>query len=82
MPFLIIFCAQVAVALRQSIEAISMEMVFRSLYHYAQAQRRDPRIELRPFLGDHAKLLGLVKVTRKRHRLRDAQLAEIWSAPP
>lgn len=75
-------CAQVAVALRQPIETISMEMVFRSLYHYAQARRQDPHLELIPFLTDHAKLLGLVKATRKRHRLRDAQLAEIWDTPP
>ncbi|NEO82957.1 MAG: IS4 family transposase [Spirulina sp. SIO3F2] len=71
-------CAQMSVALRQPLETISFEMVFRGLYHYAQARLKDSSVQLIPFFTQHAKLLGLLKARRKRHRLRDAQWAEIW----
>jgi hypothetical protein len=71
-------CTQVATVLRQPLETISLEMVFRGLYHYAQARLDDASVELISFLTQHAKLLGLVKAKRKRHRFRDAQWADIW----
>lgn len=71
-------CTQVASALRQPLETISLEMVFRGLYHYSQARLDNASVELIPFFVEHHKLLGLVKAKRKRHRLRDAQWADIW----
>jgi len=71
-------CAQVAIALRQPLEKISMEMVFRSLYHYAQALLRDPDTALLPYLNAHASLFGLVKAQRKRQREQDAYALLIW----
>jgi Transposase DDE domain len=75
-------CAQVAVALRQPLEKISVEMVFRGLYHYSRARLKDDATELIPFYAQHHKLLGLVKSTRKRHRQHDLQWAEIWGSVP
>ncbi len=75
-------CAQVAITLRQPLEKISMEMVFRSLYHYAQALLRDPNTQLLPYLQAHARLFGLLKAERKRHRERDALSLLIWGTVP
>lgn len=75
-------CCQLAVALRQPLEQISFEMVFRSLYHYAKARLNHSDLELLSFLTQHAKLLDLVKAKRKRHRLRDAQWHDIWCELP
>lgn len=71
-------CAQVAIALRQPLEAISMEMVFRGLYHYSRACLREDTTELLSFYREHHKLLGLLKAKRKRHRQQDQQWADIW----
>jgi hypothetical protein len=59
-------CAEVAMALNQPIEMISVEMVFRSLYHYAQAKQREHKTELIPFLVKFHKSFGLIKAKRKR----------------
>jgi len=75
-------CAEVAIALRQPLEQISMEMVFRGLYHYSQARLRDETTELIGFYQQHYKLLGLVKTKRKRHRQRDQLWADIWGDVP
>lgn len=74
-------CAQVAVALNQPLERISMEMVFRGLYHYAQALLRGTQQAVVPFLAEHHRLLALVKPIRKRQRKRDVQFQEIWAIP-
>jgi hypothetical protein len=74
-------CAQVAVALNQPLERISMEMVFRSLYHYAQAVLKGTQDPFVQFLVEHHRLLSVVKSVRKRQRLRDAQSLEIWGVP-
>lgn len=74
-------CAQVALALNQPLERISMEMVFRGLYHYAQALLRGTQQAVVPFLVEHHRLLALVKTVRKRQRKRDAQFQEIWGIP-
>lgn len=55
---------QVAEALRQPFDDISIEMVFRSLYYAAGACHRDPNINVVTYLATHAKLLGLVKRRR------------------
>jgi len=75
-------CAQVAIALHQPLEKISVEMVFRGLYHYSRARLRDDTTELIPFYQQHHTVLGLLKATRKRHRQQDHQWAEIWGNVP
>ncbi|MBE9155850.1 IS4 family transposase [Nodosilinea sp. LEGE 06152] len=75
-------CAQVAIALHQPIEKISLEMVFRGLYHYSRARLHDDTTELIPFYQQHHQLLGLVKATRKRHRQYEHQWAEVWGNVP
>jgi hypothetical protein len=61
-------CQQVAQSLNEPLERISMEMVFRAFYPYSRALTRGETVELMPYLVHHAKLLGLVKRQRKRHR--------------
>jgi len=74
-------CVQVAEALSQPLEKISVEMVFRSLYHFARAIDLGENPELVPFLVHHAKLFGLVKAERKRHKERHQHDLEIWGSP-
>jgi hypothetical protein len=74
-------CAEVAIALNQPLERISMEMVFRGLYHYAQALLRGSQQTVVSFLAERHRLLGLVKSVRKRQRKRDALFQEIWGIP-
>ena len=71
-------CVEVAHALHEPLEQLSLEMVFRSLYHFARALDMGEHPELVPFLVQHAKLLGLVKTERKRHKERHQQELEIW----
>ena len=61
-------CQQVAQSLAEPLERISMEMVFRAFYHYSRALTHGETVELVPYLVHYAKLLGLVKRQRKRHR--------------
>jgi hypothetical protein len=65
----------VAEALNQPFAAISMEMVYRSLYHFAQAYHRREATDVVAFLAAEAKLLGIVK--RKRKRKRPSPLLEL-----
>lgn len=71
-------CRELATALDQPLDRISVEMVFRSLYHYSRALERDPQTVLIPFLCENAKLFGLVKSVRKRTKDNDATLDDIW----
>ncbi len=71
-------CAAVALALNQPIEMISVEMVFRSLYHYAQAQQRADETELISFLVKFHKSFGLIKAKRKQQRQNQARSIDIW----
>jgi hypothetical protein len=73
----------VAEALQQPFAAISMEMVYRSLYFFAQTHQRDQADEVVTYLTTNAKLLGIVKRKRKAAhpsplelipKLTDAQL--------
>lgn len=74
-------CQQVAVALAQPQDRISVEMVYRSFYHFSRACDQDPTTQLIPFLIAHAKLFGLVKAVTKRQRMILQQLEAIWVPP-
>ena len=73
-------CDEVAKALNQPIERISVEMVFRSLYHYSQACVRDASTQLIPYLVEHSKSLGLVKAVRKRQRNKYERSLDVWGS--
>jgi hypothetical protein len=51
----------VAQALQRLFAAISMEMIYRSLYFFVKAHERGEADQLVPYLVDNAKLLGLIK---------------------
>jgi hypothetical protein len=72
-------CAEVAVALDKPLERISVEMVFRSLYHFSRARQQGRAEALVPFLVKFHKSFGLVKAQRQRHRLLQAQSLDIWA---
>jgi hypothetical protein len=73
---------EVAVALRQPKEKISVEMVFRSLYYVARAFARGENPEVVSYLAERAKLFGLIKPERKRHREKEVFSGQIWRAIP
>lgn len=72
-------CQQVAQALQEPLERISVEMVFRAFYHFSRAVQRGESDNLIEFLVVHAALLGLVKRWRARHRERQQQEQIVWS---
>ena len=72
-------CQQVAQALQEPLERISVEMVFRAFYHFSRAVQRGESDTLIEFLGAHAALLGLIKRWRSRHRERQQQEQIVWS---
>jgi hypothetical protein len=78
---LVTICQQVAQALGEPLERISVEMVFRAFYHYSRAVQRGESDHLVSFLTEHAKLLGIVKRQRKQHRERQALESIIWGEP-
>ena len=78
---LLTICQQVAEALGEPLERISVEMVFRSFYHYSRAVQHGEWDELVPFLVAHVKLLGIVKRWRKHHRERQHLESIIWGDP-
>jgi hypothetical protein len=71
-------CQQVAQSLNEPLERISVEMVFRAFYHYSRALTRGETVDLVTYLVEHAKLLGLVKRQRKRHREIYDTEQEVW----
>jgi hypothetical protein len=73
---------EVAIALNQPKEKISVEMVFRSLYYVAKAVARGEKPDIVSYLAERAKLFGLVKTERKRHREKAALTQQIWEAIP
>jgi hypothetical protein len=77
---LIDLSSQVAVALKQPLERISVEMVFRSLYHFSRARELGRATEIVPFLVDNARSFGLVKAQRQRHRDISSQSLDIWAS--
>ena len=70
---------EVALALKQPVERISVEMVFRSLYHFSRARLRGESVEILSFIADNAKLFGIVKAIRNRHRVVDSINEQIWA---
>jgi Transposase DDE domain len=78
---LVTICQQVAQALGEPLERISVEMVFRAFYHYSRALERGECDERVSFLVAHAKLLGIVKRLRKHHHERQQLESIIWGAP-
>jgi hypothetical protein len=76
---LIDLSSEVAVALSQPLERISVEMVFRSLYHFSRARQLVRATAIVPFLVDNARSFGLVKAQRKRHRYIKSQSLDIWA---
>lgn len=69
---------QVAAALSLPLERISVEMVFRGLYFYHRAEQRNDATEVVTYMASNARLLGIVKAIRKRHREKDEQQQLIW----
>jgi hypothetical protein len=57
-------------------------MVFRSLYYVAKAIARGENPDVVSYLVERAKLFGLVKAERKRHREKAALTQQIWEAVP
>lgn len=55
----------VAQRLQQPFGAVSLEMVYRSLYYFTQAYHRGETTDPIEYLASHAKLLGIVKRKRK-----------------
>jgi len=74
-------CQQVAQSLNEPLEQISVELVFRAFYHYSRALMRGETPELVPYLVHHAKLLGLVKRRRQRHREIQQTEQLVWESP-
>lgn len=72
-------CQQVAQALQEPLERISVEMVFRAFYHFSRAVQQGESDNLIEFLVAHAALLGLVKRWRARHCARQQQAQIVWS---
>ncbi len=72
-------CTDVAVALQQPIERISIEMVFRSLYFFHRALLKNTQLLLIPWLVEHQRSMGLVKAVRQRHRRNAATSLNIWA---
>ncbi len=56
----------VAERLKQPFGALSVEMVYRGVYHFSQAFRRGEAQDPVAFLAEHARLLGIIKRPRKR----------------
>jgi hypothetical protein len=74
-------CQQVAQSLNEPLEQISVERVFRAFYHYRRAFTRGETRELVPYFVQHAKLLGLVKRRRQRHREIQQTEQLVWGSP-
>ena len=74
-------CIDVSKSLNLPLERISVEMVFRSLYHFSRARLNGAFTPLIDFLCNNAKLFGLVKQVRKRVRERDSINSLIWATP-
>jgi hypothetical protein len=63
---LIDLCDAVAAKLDLALQKISIEMVFRGLYHYTQAYQQDKTLDVIDYLARKAKELGILKRQRRR----------------
>lgn len=73
-------CAEVAIAMNQPLERISLEMVFRGLYHFNTFSQQTPDSNVVEFLSTNAKILGILKSQRPIHRQRDVLDALVWNS--
>lgn len=60
---------EVASELKMPVESISVEMVYRGLYHYSEALKRGESGSIGEYYAKRAKLLGIVKAPRKKNLL-------------
>jgi len=65
----------IAEELRQPFAALLVEMIYRGLYHFAQAQQRGEADDVVAYLAAQAKSLGILK--RKQRSPKDAFLADL-----
>lgn len=70
----------VADELKQPFAAVSLEMVYRSLYFFTQAYHRGEATEVAKYLAENAAWLGILKRKRKSAQRRDLDLTN--SASP
>jgi len=56
----------VAEALNRPFTQLSVEMVYRSVYHFTQAFHRGAATDLIAYLAENADWLGIIKRTRKK----------------
>jgi hypothetical protein len=70
-------CAEVARALNQPLDRISVEMVFRGIDHFSRSLLRGECSDVVAFLAENYPLLGLVKAVREQHKDSAALSQEI-----
>lgn len=71
---LVDLCGEAAVALQVAADRISMEMLYRSLYHYAgQLERGESRDFITWLTDPQQRDLGIVKRQRTRHRAQSTE---------
>lgn len=75
-------CGEIAVALNQPKDKISLEMVLIRLYHYSRASLREETDSMISFFVEHHKLLGLIKAQKRRDRIKQDQSELIWASDP
>ena len=76
---LVDLCQQVASHLKKPLDRISVEMVFRSIYHYGRAVLRGEVGSFYHYLRQRQERLGIIKAKRKRHRLSAEQNKKLWA---
>ena len=74
-------CQQVAQALGEPLERISVERVRRAFSHDSRAVQRGESDQLVSLLAEPAKRLGIVTRQRQSHRERQPLEALIWGDP-
>ncbi len=72
----------VAAALNRPLAALSLEMVYRSLYFFAQAYHRGDASDPVAYLAAQARLLGILKRPRKARPSRFAELTLTMASGP
>jgi Transposase DDE domain len=71
-------CADVALAMNEPLERISLEMVFRGLYHFNGFVKRTGDGNAVEYFSKNAKILGVLKAVRPRDRERDILSELVW----
>lgn len=71
----------VAEALHQPFAAVSIEMVYRSLYFFTQAYQRGAANDVVAYLAANAKLLGILKRKRKSAKPSPLELIPLLTSP-